>query len=106
MSKSAFQRQLDKDFLTTFLNLDEFGRECDWNGGVLRIVEGVPDAAMSGDSLGILSGTKRIYCRSKDLLRLPEPEDKVYLDGDRWEVLDAYEAPGYYAITLERPKSQ
>ncbi len=105
MRKSPFRRQVEKDFLTTFLNVDEYGYECDWNGGKLLIAEGALDSAITEEVVGLLHNTKRVYCRAKDLPALPRPDEPVRLDGVPWLVKDSRELFGHFEILLIRESS-
>lgn len=106
VSKSPFQRQMERDQRNTFLNARELARVCDWNGGPLKIVEAAIESGITEDALGLLGNIKRIFCDASDLPSIPKPNDTVELDGDEWIVQDAYQNQLSYVILLERPESQ
>lgn len=102
MKKSPFQRQIQKDFRTTFLNSREFGRVCQWNGEPLHIVEGALDDVIAERGIGVMRNSKRVYCLKADLPRIPEPDDRIVLDGEHWLVTDSQDVFVYYIIDMTR----
>lgn len=102
MRRSPFHRQIDRDFMTSFLNDAEFGQVCEWNGGKLYVAEAATDSISADEAMGIIHNKKRIFCRSKDLSRLPQPDDDVVMNGVRWRVVDSKRMLGHFEILLER----
>lgn len=102
MKASPFHRQVERDFLTTFLCAGEFGKVCEWNGGKLRIAEAAMDNVVSEDGMGLFHNNKKVYCRSADLPGLPKPTDVITINRVRWRVVDSRELLGHFEILLER----
>jgi len=102
---TTFKEQIHKDFKNTFLNENEFGRVCLWNGKELKIVE---DARLENElnqTQGVNVNKKIIYCCETDLNPRPRAYEAVELDGDMWEIVEVKNPIGHLVITLIRRTS-
>lgn len=106
MGSLSFREQVAEDFKNVFLNPEEYGRVCDWNGTPLPIVEGATPGILTSDSApGIAEGTKEIYCRIDDLPNPPKVTEMVILDGEYWQTSDVRTMFGHHCIALVRSMS-
>ena len=99
---TAFREQMRADFENVFLNTEEFGRVCSWNGYPLTIAE---DASLEKEEFGANAVNvmrKRVICRDIDLTPPPKITEQVLLDGEYWQVTDVQTPFAHLKITLER----
>lgn len=99
-----FKEQVEKDFVDVFLNLNEFGRICSWNGHPLLIAEAARLEQEAFATNGLNEERKRIICRRADL-EPPRVTEQVNFDGDYWQVEDVRTPLFQVIITLVRRRS-
>ena len=104
MATLTFREQVSEDFQNVFLNQEEFGRECLWNGVKIRLVVVADSGSVLGESYaaGVARAGMEVYCRSEDLPAKPLPTQVVDIDGERWIVVEAQTLYGHYRIALAK----
>lgn len=102
MKKSPFQRQMERDFLNTFLKDGEFGMTGRWNDTDLRYAKAVIPDELTAATIGVNCELRRIVCREADLKPMPEPGESVTFDRVAWDVRSVQNPLGHLVITLSR----
>jgi len=99
---NTFKEQVYEDFKNVLMNLEEYGRECSWNGYPLQIAEDARINTQLYEAQGVNFDKKIIYCREIDLASPPSVTEQVNFDGEYWYVSDVKTPFSYFIITLER----
>lgn len=110
MRRRSFKQILHDDVKNVFLNPLEFGEEHEVNGKTVIVVfddiENVErEKQMKSHMDGVYSRQKFLYIATEDFGELPPQQSLVTVDGIRYEVMDATDEAGIYAITLEAATS-
>lgn len=110
MRRRSFKDILHDDVKRVFLNPFEFGEKHEVNGKTVIVVfddiENVErEKQMKSHMDGVYARQKFLYIATEDFGELPPQSSLVTVDGIRYEVMDATDEAGIYAITLEATTS-
>ncbi len=111
MEALTFKDILHQDIKHTFLNPEEFGEEHVVNGKTMVIVlddlENIErEKKMQSHMDGIYARQVFMFVAADDFGPLPAQGGLVDLDGKKYEVVDATDESGMYAITMEASRSR
>lgn len=104
---SFFKKILEDDAKQVFLNLDEFSEEVNIDGVVMPVIWGEHSETGEGfhrvtvDSFGLSVESLTIYVAEGAMLR-PVPNQRMWIDGERWDVMKASPQQGLICIELFR----
>jgi hypothetical protein len=94
----TFKDQAAAD-LSTFLNVEEFADTVDIDGDAVACVfEGNGDTRGSGE--GVTERDTVVWCRASDFHALPKVDQRITIDGDQADVIEAYEDQGIFYMRL------
>ena len=100
MPPSPFQEQVAADLRDVFMNRDEFGQTCKWNGRDIPFAEAMP--AEFVDAPGLLASTRVVTVRARDLPGEPRANERVFIDGVPYSITGIGRPLEAYVLTLSR----
>lgn len=100
MSPSLFHDQVAEDLREVFMNPEEFGKTCTWNGADIPFCEAMP--VESPDAPGLMASIRVVTVRSRDLPGEPRVNGRVFIDGVPYGIVDVGRPLEAYILTLKR----